>query len=302
MDELFDKLIIRLFFTLFIILSLFLYKYAHTFMYPTTRRQIFSRFYPSKNPADTIHFFSRLLAIGIIYSQFFFFMSDGIIFALFDFFVQSIFAFATFLLSVYVIESIVLYNFDFLDEIIKKKNMSYAVISFSNVISLAIIMKTILAVSKQSIILLFLLWLFALVLLGLATKSFNVTSKLSFNKLLIQKNLSISFSYMGFIFGWTLIISSSLFHQITNVNGYVIEVVLKILLSAIIFPIFRKGIIIAFKIKDDFSSNDELDEKGQIKGPSIGYGVYEGVSFFTSCYLTTIITGHINFGTFYPVF
>lgn len=146
MNELFDKLILRVVFTLFLCLVLFLYKYAHSFLYPSSRHQLFKRFFPSKNSSDTLHFFSRIIGVGIIFSESSFNMSEGIYYALFDFMIQSITICGTYLLSIYIIESIVLYNFEYHDEIIKRKNFSYSLISFANSLGLAYIIKTVVSV------------------------------------------------------------------------------------------------------------------------------------------------------------
>jgi len=301
MNELFDKLIIRLVFTGFICLMLFLYKYAHSFLYPSSRHQMFKRFFPSKNSSDTLHLFSRLIGIGIIFSEFYFNMSDGPLLALLDFFLQSIFACALYLGSIYIIESIVLYNFEYQDEIIKRKNIPYALISFSHSIGLAYILKTVLAVAQTQFIMLIFLWLFAIVLVGFATKTYSTISKLSFNRLLVQKNMAVGISYLGFLWGWILIISSSLNHALVEVKWYTIQVILKILLSLIIIPIFRNGLIWIFKVQDDLVQETK-EKNNELIQAEFGYGVYEGALFFTSSFLTTVITGNVNFGTFYPLF
>ncbi|WP_372651197.1 hypothetical protein [Halobacteriovorax sp.] len=302
MNELFDKLILRIVFTLFLCGILFLYKYAHSFLYPSSRTQIFKRFFPSKNSADTIHLFSRLIGIGIIFSEFYFTMSDKFYLVLIDFFIHATLISFIYLVSIYIIESIVLYNFEYHDEIIKRKNISYALISFSNSIAVAYILKGVSSVSQSSVIILLFLWLLAMVLLGFSTKSFSLISKLSFNRLLVQKNLAVAISYLGFIWGWALVINSSFDHELLNIKWYSIHVILKLILALIIIPIFRSGLIFIFKLQDDFNLDNKNKVTGSDSSAEIGYGVYEGSIFFTSCFLTTVITGNINFGNFYPVF
>jgi uncharacterized membrane protein YjfL (UPF0719 family) len=262
---------------------------------------MFKRFFPSKNSSDTLHLFSRLIGIGIIFSEFYFNMSDGPVLALLDFFLQSIFACALYLGSIYIVESIVLYNFEYQDEIVKRKNIPYALISFSHSIGLAYILKTVLAVAQTQFIMLIFLWLFAIVLVGFATKTYSSISKLSFNRLLVQKNMAVGISYLGFLWGWTLIISSSLDHALVEVKWYSIQVILKLLLSLIIIPIFKYGLIWIFKVQDDLDLENK-DKSKEITQAEFGYGVYEGAIFFTASFLTTVITGNVNFGTFYPVF
>ncbi|CBW27672.1 putative membrane protein [Halobacteriovorax marinus SJ] len=302
MNELFDKLILRIVFTLFLCGILFLYKYAHSFLYPSSRTQIFKRFFPSKNSADTIHLFSRLIGIGIILSEFYFTMSDKFYLVLIDFFVHATLVSFIYLISIYIIESIVLYNFEYHDEIIKRKNMSYALISFSNAIAVAYILKGVSSVSQSSIIILLFLWLLSMVLLGFSTKSYSLISKLSFNRLLVQKNLAVGISYLGFIWGWALVINASFDHELLNIKWYSIHVILKLILALLIIPIFRSGLIFIFKLQDDFNIANKSKTNTSDSSAEIGYGVYEGAIFFTSCFLTTVITGNINFGNFYPVF
>lgn len=301
MNELFDKLILRFVFTLFLCGALYLYKYAHSFLYPTSRNQLFKRFFPSKNSCDTLHLFSRIIGIGIIYSEFYFNMSDGIYLALLDFFVDSLIVCTLYLGSIYIIESIVLYNFEYNDEIIKRKNYAYAIVCLAHSLGMAYIVKTVIAVSQTSLVMVFFLWLFAIVLIGFATKSYSLISKLSFNRLMVQKNLAIGASYLGFIWGWSLIISSSLQHELNDIKWYSIQVILKMLLSLIIIPFFKKGLVFIFNFQDDLL---EKNSEGKLVNSQaeLGYGVYEGAIFFTSCFLTTVITGNIHFGTFYPIF
>lgn len=301
MNELFDKLLLRMFFTIFICLMIYGYKYAHMFLYPTSRQQIFKNFYPSKNPADTLHLFARILGIGLIFSQYHFYTADGLLFALLDFFIQGTFVSVLFLASLYIIESIVLYNFEYHDEIIKRRNMAYATISFGMTLSVAYILKTILQIAEESVIILFFLWLFAVVLIGFSTKTYTLISKLQFSRLVIQKNMGVALSYTGFIWGWTLIICSSLDHELRDILSFAVHLLLNIMLSMIIFPLFYKGLLLIFKIQEDYDPNS-FENKKESGDNEIGYGMFNGTITLTSCFLTTIITGQIDFGTFYPVF
>lgn len=301
MNELFDKLILRFFLALFVCALLFLYRYAHALLYPSLNQQIFRSFYPSKNTPDTVHLFSRIIGVGIIFSQFHFFLSEGLGQALFIFSLQAILIFAAYLLALNIMESIILYNFEYADEIHKRKNYAYSIICAAQAISISLILRSVLKSAQDSFITLFFLTLFAIVLMGFATKSFSIISKLPFNKLVVNKNLAIAFSYTGFVLGWTMIIISSLDQPIVSIDHYTISVILNIILSLLIFPLFRYGLIFIFRFKDDLSSKD-VDFIKDTQSIETGHGIYEGGLFFTSCYLTTVITGRILFGTFYPVF
>ena len=296
MNELFDKLILRIVFTVVVCGMLFFYKYAHMMLHPSSRKQIFREFHPTKNAADTLHFFARLIGIGILFSEFRFDLSDGFFLAMLDFAVQGFFAAGLYLLSVYTLESIVLYNFEYTDEIVKKRNMAYAFVGFVNSIALATLLKTCLEVGEQSLVMLFFLWLFSMVLLGFAYKAYSIFSKMPFARLLMQQNLGASISYAGCTLGWTMLITGAIDQSLTDIKWYSVQVLLRLLLSLIIFPIFRKGIMIIFRVDKNYATDKEPTAEG-----SLGYGIFEGCLFFTSAFLTTVITEHIHFGTFYPV-
>ncbi len=306
MNELLDKLILRIFFTLFICFIIFVYKYFYTFVYPSSKNQLFRQFTPSKNPADTLVLFSRLIGMGIIFSELKFHMQREIIVVLLNFFTLASVSCMLYLLSIYVIDGIVLYNFEYLDEIVKRKNLPYALISFSHSISMAFLLKIILSISEESIIIILLLWLFSMIIVGFCTKTFSILSQLPFNRLLVQKNIAIAPSYMGFIFGWTIVISNIFNHRMEDIQWYGIQVLLKLILTLIIIPFFQKGITFLFKVKEENVQDDLLSQKNK-KNKSddsldglVGHGFFEGSLFFTACFLTTVIIENIDFGTFYP--
>jgi len=304
MNEIFDKLILRIVFTVFICLTIVLYKYAHKFLYPSSRKQLFKRFYPSKNSADTLHLFARLIGIGIVFSEFYFYISDGIVITSLYFVLKASMLIIIYLASMYIIDSIVLYNFEYADEILKKKNFSYAIICFAHAIAIGYILKSIMAVSGNNPVILLFLWLFSMVIIGFASKSFSLVSKMPFNRLLIQKSIALALSYCGFLWGWTVIVASALNYELKDldIRWYGIQVILNILLSAIIFPIFKNGLVWTFQLQEDIVEQSGKEGKIDATVPDVGHGIYEGSIFFTSCFLTSVITGHIHFGTFYPVF
>lgn len=294
MNEIFDKLLIRFLFTLFICIALFIYKYAHTIFYPSAKKQILKKIYPSENSADTLHVFSRLIGIALIFSTLEFNEYVGIFISSFHFFIWSIIGIILYLLSIYIMESVVFYNFEYTDEILKKKNMSYAIVSFSMSICIALIIRTIFRESESSLVILLVLWLFSLVLFGFSTKLFGYVSTLPFNSLMIQKNLGLAFSYGGFLFGATIIIISAFSHEHHDITGYSVQVILKTLLGALILPIFMYGVKYVFKISTKEHESSDLN--------NLGFGIYEGAVFLTASLLTAIIIGQIHFGTIYPFF
>lgn len=298
MNELFDKLIIRIVFAAFICLLIFVYRYIHVFLYPSTRDQVLKQFFPQKNAADTVHLFARIMGISLIMSEFYFQMSDGIFIALFNFGISGILSFISFIASIYIAESIVLYNFDYYDEILKRKNMAYALISFALVFCVAMIVKSSALLAKESLIMFIFIWLYSTVLFGFACKSYSRFTRLSFNRLVIQKNITAAISFTGFIAGWTAIIIAAITNDISDVKWFLIQSLLKVLLAIIIYPLFHVGLVKIYRIQ----VSQPKEKNGKIDDPELGEGVYEAVIFLSSCLLTSVITGHINFGTFYPLF
>ena len=240
MNEIFDRLIIRIIFSVFILLLIFLYRYAHRFLYPSSKKQLFRKFYPSQNSADSIHMFSRIIGICLIYSTLGFNENTGIFVSLFHFFVWGILSFSIYLISIYLTESISLYNFTYTDEVLKRKNMSYAIVSFSIAVCIAILIRKVVIESEFSIILLVMFWLYALVLFGLCIKMYRFSSRLKFNQLMIQKNLGLAFSFSGYLFGINTIILTAFNQEHLDIKRYAVQVTLSVLLSLIIFPIFQK--------------------------------------------------------------
>jgi len=302
MNELFDKLILRVFLTFFICFLLWLYKYLHGVLYPIAKEQIKGTFYPLKNPADTIHLYSRLLGFGIVFSEFQFFLSDGVLFAILEFIAHSLSGYCLFLISIWIMDSISLYNFDYSDEVHKRRNLAYSTVAAANVLALAYLIKIVLQVSHGSFIALIFLWLLSIIAIGIAAKAYSWITLLSFNKNIIQKNMGIAFSYSGFILGWAVIVATSLETESKSFRWYAITVVLQMLLALIIYPLFRRGLERVFKVDHDFGEKNSEAPNNRENENEFVFGFYEGASYLTACLLTSLIIGHIHFGTFYPIF
>ena len=300
MAEIFDRLIIRILLAAFVCLMIYLYRYAHVIFYPSVKRQVLKKINPAENPADTLHLFSRLVGISIIFSSISFNETSGVFLSIFHFAVWGTIAVVFYLLSLYIMESVVFYNFDYTDEILKRKNMCYAFISFCHAIVVAYLSRTVMMEAENSLVILIVLWLYMLVIVGFSVKYYGFISKLSINSLIIQKNLSLCFSYGGFILGAGFIIASCFDQEHYDITVYCIQVLLKTILSLLIFPLFKKGLVKIFPIKlgDERGTQSEIDLDRQ----SIGYGFYEGAIFLAGAILTTMIVHRIQFGTIYPFF
>lgn len=302
MNELFDKLVIRIVFTMFICLLIYLYKQIHWLIHPEGKRQLKNGFFPTKNPADTLILFSKILGIAIIFSNFQFHLSDGIIVAVISFIIQSLVAFLVFLGSCYIIESIVLYNFEYEEEIIRRKNYAYATISATHTIVLAFVIQKIIFTANESISVEILLWSLAITILGLATKFYSSFSILPFNRLMVQKNMALALSYSGYFWGWGLIVTHAFNNPTSHVKWYFIQIILKIALSLIIFPIFKMGLTKIFRIKLTDDDKNISNNYKSLEGPALGIGIYEGAIILGSFILTIVISYQIDFGSFYPTF
>ncbi len=303
MNELFDKLIIRLIFSAFLLAIIFLYKYIHIFLYPAARSQVFKRVLPSKNSPETLHFFSRLIGPCIIYADFHLSLSNGPGANLIIFLIEAILAFSFYLMALYVIDSVVLYQFEYSDEILKRKNYTYSLVSLAHSLGIAWVIKTVFSITarspfRDSIITLTALFLLILASFGLLSKTYSLISKLSFHKNMSQKNLALGFSYLGFYWSISSMIGAALSHPLFDIKWYIIQFILKIILSAMVFPVFAKGLGLIFGMKNDL----ELKENQDALGPVPGYGIYEGGLLFTAGLLTAIIVGQIRFGNYYPNF
>lgn len=298
MNELIDKLAIQLIFLFFILGLTFLYNYIYSFFYTEQHRFTLKNFYPSKNSPHTIHFFARFFSLLYVLGSLQVTIEQNILTELFYFAFMSIVLFSFFSISLYILDSITLYNFEFDAEIFTKKNYTYALISASNAIAAGFLLKNIALISFGSLINTIFLWLFSIVLIGFSIKLFSYIFKQSINRHIIQKNLSISFTYSGFIIGNALAIVSCFPKVQLPLERYSLHVItsslLLILITAFIFFAIKK----IFRVQEDYKG-DLLEETD--KEPEVGNGIYNGVAYFVSCYMAIIITTHINFGSFYPV-
>ena len=299
MNEIFDKLIIKILITAFVLLIVFIYKYSQVAIMNKSKSFSLKSLFPQKNTSHAIHITSRVLGLAIILSDFSFFLSDGIMMALVDFFVYSLSLIILFGLSLYVFESIALYNFSFEDEIYKRKNIAFSSVTFGIAISAAFILKKIFYISQGSLINLFFLWLFTTVLFGFALKSYQLITEKNINQTLLQKNNFDAISHIGFSWSWTLLITSSLDNEIRNYTRFMTFTIIQIILSIIIFPIFYNGISYIFGSRRSLIKREKTTNSYTLENEDKS-GVYDSLLLLTTAYFTAMITGQIYFGSFYP--
>jgi len=294
MNQIYDQFLIRGLFALSFALTLYLYKYFHILLYPSSKQQILTPFVVEINAADTIHFFSRLMGFAIIFSQFNFVIQESILLSLLDFFVKSFFSITFYLISCFILESLVLYNFTYDDEIVKKRNLAYAIISMTHSISAAYLINVIFTLSINSIPFLSILWMTTIIILGLISMSFKLYSNQSIETHIYKKDVTGSIAYVGYMAGAIAILASSLDHSIDNIQWYLVQFILKTLLSAIFLPIIFKviNIVLNVKLKLIRSQKNETEQL-------MAVNIYEAILFFTACLFVVVITNQITFNNIY---
>ena len=298
-EEQLDKLILRILFCGVFVAILYAYRAIHRFLHPLASGKGSQKFYPSLNSADTFHYLSRIIGFGVIFSYVHINLEQGIWFAVVDLLFQAALLFLVYLVSLFIASSVSLYEFTYEDEIGKRKNLCFGVVHFAQSISLALVVREIFAVANHSLVLLLFIWLYASVAYGLAIKLYRYYSKLSFNKLLAQKNMALGLSYSGYLLGCALLVNSALPKMSVELSESLQLVAFKILLTALIFPLFIIGIKKAFLLQE-YTGSRRSEYEFDPERPELGYGLYEGIVFLTSSLLTVVVTKQIFFGLFYP--
>lgn len=300
MNEIFDRLLIRIILVAIVCGMLFIYKYAHMLFYPSMKQQMTKRFYPAQNPADTLHMFSRLIGFAVILSSLGFDESHGLFLSIFHFLVWGTLTCGLYLISLFIIESIVLYNFEYKDEILKRQNLSYAIVCFSHALTVAHVTRAVVDQSENSLVILFVLWLLSMVFLGFGSRYYTLLTKLNFDRLITQQKPTIALSYMGFTLGLGWLVGESFSQEHYDITMYCVQVLLKMLLAMIIYPLFKRGLEYVFKTRIYAAGPDLAPQDVDVQ--NWGYGFYECALFVASAILTSMIVNHIQFGTIYPFF
>jgi uncharacterized membrane protein YjfL (UPF0719 family) len=305
MNEIFDKLILRIIFSFFICFIILCYKYIHQLIYPASAGLNLKKLNPVENPAESIYFFGRLLGIAMIFTELNLTSSNHLALNLFHFALWGVSTIVIYIISLYITENVLLTQFNYLDEIIKRKNLSYAVICFVNSIAVAKIIHRITAESEFSLIIFTIFWLLALVSYSAATKLYSFVSKFELKRCIINKNIGTSFSFAGLLLAITSIIDISFKQVHHNLQQYSIHTILSMVLSLIIFPIFFHGLHFIFKSNNQAAASGNgaiIDGENTLNRINLGQGFLEGCLIFGAGLLTSVIIGQIEFGIIYPFF
>jgi uncharacterized membrane protein YjfL (UPF0719 family) len=209
----------------------------------------------------------------------------------FNIFLWGIASFIIYLASLYLAESIVLTTFDYKTEVLKKENLSYSVVTFFIAISTALIIRQIVTESENSLIILIMLWLLAMVIFGLSARVFHYFSKQVLAQDIYQKILGAPLSFSGYILGISIIIMTSFQQEHYDIKSYSLRIILKILLSFLIFPLFIKGLKKLFRMNDHL----EYSESSPNANISTAKGIFEGGLFLSAALLTLLIVFNVQF-------
>lgn len=298
MNDLLDRLTIQFLYLIFVLILCVVFYYLYSFIYSNQYKMVLKKFYPSKNSAHTIHLFSRIFSLLYVLGSFQIFIQKDIILSSISFIFYVLIFFILYGVSLYVFDSITLYNFEFDVEIFNRKNLSYAVISGANAISVGFLIKHIGLISFHTIINTIFLWLLSMVLVGSSIKLFPYIFRQSINRHIVQKNLSIAITYLGFITGNTFITLSAFPNKRMTFEYYSLYVFNSLLILILMTSLIYWGLKKVFRVYEDYVG-DLVEETH--KEPEVGHGIHNAILYFCSSYLAIIITTKINFGTFYPI-
>jgi hypothetical protein len=295
MNEIFDRLLIRILLVGVVLGVLALYQWAHHIFYPTGKAQIGRRFDPSENPADTLHLFARLTGFVMILSSLRFDEGHGIMLSLFHYIVWGGLTAGLYLGSLFLVESIVLFNFEYRDEVLKRRNLTYALVCAAHALAIAHVTRVVVDQAENSLVILLILWMLAMVVMGFGSKYFQLLSRLHLDRMVGQDQPAVAVSYAGFTLGLGWLVGESFNHEHFDITMYCVQVLLKIMLALIVYPLFRKGLRMLFRV--DLPPGKVEHEKA-----NWGLGVFECALFLSSAVMTSMIVNHIRFGTIYPFF
>ena len=189
MNQIFDKLFLRVLLSVVILLSLILYRYISHIIYFKDRKFSLNAIYPEKNLAHGIYFGSRLLGIVLVMSNFSFDLSHGAIISIIELLLDSLIITVFYFLAVYIFESIILFNFSLSDEVYKQSNLSYSIVNGGISLSTAYLIQRAYLISHGSYLDMLFLWLFLVVLYGFAIKTFKLIFQINLSKSIIPESL-----------------------------------------------------------------------------------------------------------------
>jgi hypothetical protein len=137
-----------------------------------------------------------------------------------------------------------------------------------------------------------------MVLVGFSIKLYPFIFNQSLNRHVVQKNLSVAITYLGFIIGNTLVVLAAFPNKQLSFEWYSIYVFTSLLLLVLMTALIFWGLKRVFRVNEDYVGDLVEDTN---KEPEVGHGIHNAILYFCSSYLAIIITSKITFGSFYPV-
>lgn len=291
MEEIFDNLLTKIFFSIMFIGILYLYRYAHLILYPQAKKQVLNLFNPFENISDSIHYFSRIVGISIVFSSINIQVSENLTLSIVNFAFWTIVNIIFYLLSLYILELIVLHAFQYQQEILKRKNISYAIVSAVIAICLSFLIKNTTQIADNSIPFMIIVTLYTIVIFGLFLKQYHLVSRFSFSKSIIGQDLGVVISHAGFCIAATIIVHYCFKFSSDNLENFITTSLTYFLLCGILLPFFYYFLQRVFLSKLHMAISI-FDEK---LGIQHNLGITECMLYLSSTLLTIIIVFNINF-------
>jgi|GEM_PF-5127059 len=298
MIELLDTLIIRIIVVGAFLAFLFLFKYAHLLLYPSARYFILKNFSPDKAPCESFYFFSRLVGLAIIFSSFSLNLQIGPVQALILFFVKGLLFFLLYFLGIWAMETVTMPDFDYKIDIQKNKSWGITLTGAGIGIGVSFILSNIALLAENSALKAFVMWSYALIIIGLCLKISTYLALFPIQLLIRRNFLGAVWSLLGPFAGFCLLTMRSFPEKFTTLSSFFIHSFSSLALSGLILPLFIKGMTFLYKLRfKQANSSEDLS----IEFIPLTTGLAEGAIFYTSAHLTGIIVSHIQLGQYYPL-
>lgn len=290
MEEIFDQLLTKIMFSALLLIMLVAYRFLHLLLYPHAKKQVMSLYSPFENMPDTIHYYARIIGICIVFTSFEVHLFNNIFMGIFHFIFWILVDIVFYLLALYILELVILHAFQYQQEVLKRKNLCYAIITATIAISLAILIRNIVVIADYSIPFMIILWLFMVVVFGLLAKQYHLVSRFSFSKSVFSQDLGVVFSYVGFLVSITLLVYFSFSQTQKSVGNFIISTLTHLLLCGILLPIFFYGIQRVFLMTQKMTIPIYHQDHNQ----QFGVGLTEAMLFLTAALLTIVVVFGAN--------
>ena len=290
MEEIFDQLLTKIMFSFLLLIMLIGYRFLHLLLYPHAKKQVLSLYNPFENLSDSIHYFARIVGISIVFTSFEVHLFDNLLMGVFHFVFWVLVDIVFYLLALYILELVVLHAFQYQQEILKRKNLCYAIINASISICLALLVRNIVKIADYSIPFMIILWLFVVVVFGLLVKQYHLISRFSFSKSVFAQDYGVAISYVGFLTANTIIIYYSFSQTQKSVGNFITSTLTHLLLCGILLPIFFYG------VQKIFLATQKMTLPLYIQDKELQYnlGLTEAMLFLSSALLTIIVVFGAN--------